>query len=96
MVRNYPTMSGGHRYCGSGDMVFVVIEGQDFSCPCLDPPLLLISKAHACHANTHEISGSRHSNLPVYPRKDFQTCMSTRVNDKTYLKSFCQSVLKQR
>ena len=85
MVRNYPTKFGKHRHCGSGDMVFVVTEGQDSSCPCLHPPLLLISKAHACHANTHEISGRRHNNFPVYPRKDFQTCISTRVNDKTYL-----------
>ena len=30
-------------------MMFVVVEGQDSTCPCLDPLLLLISKAHVKH-----------------------------------------------
>ena len=47
MVRNYSSTFGGERHCGSGDMVLVVIEGQDFSCPCLDWSLVFIFKAHS-------------------------------------------------
>ena len=35
---------GGHRHCGSGDMVLAV-EEQDYTRPRFDPPLLFISKA---------------------------------------------------
>ena len=29
MVSHHPAKFGGYRYCGSGDMMFVVVEGQD-------------------------------------------------------------------
>ena len=34
MVSHQPARFGGHRRCGSGDMMFVVVEGQDSTCPC--------------------------------------------------------------
>ena len=43
MVSHHPAKFGGHRHCGSGDMMFVVVEGQESTCPRLDSPLLLIS-----------------------------------------------------
>ena len=43
MVSHYPAKSGGHKHCGSGDMMFVVVERQDSICPRLDPSLLFIS-----------------------------------------------------
>ena len=46
MVSHQPAKFGGHRHCGIGDMMFVLVEGQDSTCPWLDPPLLFISKAH--------------------------------------------------
>ena len=46
MVSHHTAKFGGHRHCGSGDMMFVVVEEQDSTCPRLDPPLLFISKAH--------------------------------------------------
>ena len=45
-MSHYPAKFGSQRHCGSAYMMFVVIEGQDFACPHLDPPLLFISKAH--------------------------------------------------
>ena len=45
MVSHHPAKFGGHRHCGNGDM-FVVVEGQNSTCPRLDPPLLFISIAH--------------------------------------------------
>ena len=39
-----PSKFGSHRDC-SGNMSFLV-EGEDSTCPRLDPPLLYISKAH--------------------------------------------------
>ena len=35
-----------HRHCGSGDTMFLVVEGQDSTCPRFNLPLLFISKAH--------------------------------------------------
>ena len=46
MVSLHPAKFGGHRHCGSGDMIFVEVEKQDSIRPRLNPPLLLISKAH--------------------------------------------------
>ena len=46
MVSHHPATFGGHRHCGSEDMMFAVVEEQDSTCPRLDPPLLFISKAH--------------------------------------------------
>ena len=46
MVSHHPGKFGGHRHFVSGDMMFVVVEGQDSTCPRLDPPLLFISKAY--------------------------------------------------
>ena len=46
MAGHYLATFGGHRHCGSGDIIFVVVEEQDSTCPRLDPPLLFISKAH--------------------------------------------------
>ena len=43
MVSHHPARFGGHRYYGSGDMMFAVVEEQDSR---LDPPLLFISKVY--------------------------------------------------
>ena len=45
MVSHHLPKFGGHRHCG-GEYIFVAVEGQDFTCPRLDPPLLFISKTH--------------------------------------------------
>ena len=42
MVSYHPSKFGGHRHGGSGDMKFLVTEGQDSACPLLDPPLLFM------------------------------------------------------
>ena len=72
MISYYPFRLGGHRYCDSGDMIFLAVEGQDSTCSCLNPPLLFIYnvKHMTYHAHTIEISGLRHNNLPVYQMKD--------------------------
>ena len=51
-----------------------------------------------CHGNIHEISGLRHSNIPVCPMKDSRSWshISTRTIGGSYLKNFCQSIQKQR
>ena len=46
MVSHHSVKFGDHWHCGSGDVMFVVVEGQDSRCPRLDPSLLFISKAH--------------------------------------------------
>ena len=52
MVSHRPIEFGLHRHCGSGYILFLVMEGQDSTCPLLDPPLLFISKTHDIHAHT--------------------------------------------
>ena len=32
MVRHHPVKFGGHRHCGSGDIMFLVVEEQDSTC----------------------------------------------------------------
>ena len=73
MASLHPAKFGGHKHCGSGDMMFVVVEGQNSTCRCLDPSLLLISKVHGMPCSSHEISGLRHKNIPVCPMKDSQS-----------------------
>ena len=46
MVGHHPAKFAAHMHSGSGDMIFLVVERQDSTCPCLNPPLLFISKAH--------------------------------------------------
>ena len=46
MIGYHPAKFGDNRHCGSGDLMFVVVEGQDSTCSRLDPPLRFISKAH--------------------------------------------------
>ena len=43
MVSHGSAKFGGHRHCGSGDLMFLVVEGQDSSCPRLNSRLLFIS-----------------------------------------------------
>ena len=40
MVSHDPLKLGGPRYYGSGDLMFLVVEEQDFTCCRLNPPLL--------------------------------------------------------
>ena len=44
MVSQHTAKFGGARHCGSGDMMFFVVEGQHSTYPRLDPPLLLSPK----------------------------------------------------
>ena len=46
MVSHHPAKCDDHRHCGIGDMMFLVVEGQDSTCPRLNPSLLFISKAN--------------------------------------------------
>ena len=46
MVSHHPTKFDNDRHCDGGDMMILVIEGQDSTWPCLNPQLLFISKAH--------------------------------------------------
>ena len=43
MVSHQPPMFAGHRRCASGDVMYLMIEWQDFTCSHLNLPLLFIS-----------------------------------------------------
>ena len=40
----HPARFGGHRHCASGDLVFLVVEGQDSTCHRFNPSLLTHTK----------------------------------------------------
>ena len=46
MVSHHPAKFGGHRHCGSGDVMSLVVEEEDLRCSCSNPQLLFISKGH--------------------------------------------------
>ena len=46
MVSHDLTQFSGHRHCGSRDIMFLVVEGQDYTCTRFKAPLLFISKPH--------------------------------------------------
>ena len=46
MISHHPARPDCHRYCGSGDIIFIVLEEQAFTCSLVSIPLLFISKAH--------------------------------------------------
>ena len=43
MVGHHPAKFGDYRYSSSGDMMHLVVEGQDFTCSDLNLPLQFIS-----------------------------------------------------
>ena len=45
MVSHHSAKFGDHRHYVSKNIMFLVVEGQDSTCPRLDPLLLFISKA---------------------------------------------------
>ena len=50
MVNHYTTKFGGHRHCGSGDIMSLVAKDEDLRCSGLNPPLLVISKGRSFKA----------------------------------------------
>ena len=46
MLSHYPAKFRKHRHCGSGDMMLLMVEGHDSTCPQLNLPLLYIAKVH--------------------------------------------------
>ena len=49
-VSHHSTKFGGHRHCGSEDIMRLVAEEKDSRCSPLNPPLQFISKRHALKA----------------------------------------------
>ena len=48
MVSYHPAKVGGHSHCSSGDMMFLVVEGQDYTCPLFIPHISVL----VCHGYT--------------------------------------------
>ena len=40
MVSHHPAKFGGHRHCGSGDIMFSVAKEENSRCSRFNPPLL--------------------------------------------------------
>ena len=46
MLNHHPAKFVGKKHYDNEYMMFLVVEEQDFSCSCLNPPLLFIAKAN--------------------------------------------------
>ena len=46
MVNHHHAMFGGHKQCGSGYVIYLVVDKQDSTCSRLNPPLLFICLEH--------------------------------------------------
>ena len=51
MFSHHPANFVGQKHCGSGDILFLVAEGQDCTCSGLNLSLLFISKTHVMKAH---------------------------------------------
>ena len=51
MVSHQPAKISGYRHGGNGDIMFLVVEEQDSTYSCLNPPLLFIFKGHGLKAH---------------------------------------------
>ena len=67
-------------FTGSGDIMFIVAEGQNSTSPHLNLSILFISKLHDMPAHAYNVSGLRYINL----RTDFRywSHISTTTSDK--------------
>ena len=83
MVSHHPAKFGGHRHCGSGDMIFLVAEEENSKCSCFNLPLLFISKGHWLKA--HGIS--------YYSLQSWSHPLKAAIGQKSE-NNFCQSVQK--
>ena len=79
MIIHNPAKVGGHRHCGSGNIMFLVDEEENSRCSRFNPRLLFISKGHELKAQDiyHFRSWSQafiaaigqfENNLPVRPK----------------------------
>ena len=55
MVNQQPAKFGGDRYCGSGDIIYLVAKEQDSTCSRSNPPFMLSLKYMICYARIHKI-----------------------------------------
>ena len=51
MVSHHPAKFGSHRYCGSGDIMFLVAKEENSSWSRFNPPSLFVSKGHGLKAH---------------------------------------------
>ena len=57
MKSHHSAKFGGHRHCGSEDMMFLEVEGQDYICPRFSLPLLFIKEIYIYKGNGLKVHG---------------------------------------
>ena len=53
MVNHHPAKFGGHRQCGSGDIILLVVEEHVSTCFCLNPLLWFICLKECLESTKH-------------------------------------------
>ena len=90
------------RHCGSGDMMFLVVKGQDSTGPCFSPPLVFISKGHGLKAcgityQQHRSKQQLQKNLKITfvgPSKRGDNKEKEKKNQNDNCKAFCVSLVQ--
>ena len=99
MLSHHPAKFGGHRHCGSGDRMLLVVAEDDSRCYCFNPPLLFISKDMGCkhsayHINNYDL-GHTHSkkqldkNLKITFASLSKNTVEKRRENNGNCKTFC-------
>ena len=86
MVCHRPQTFGGHRQCGSGDIMFLVVKKEDSSCSRFNPLLLFIS------VKSTWVEYARHI---LYQARYLSHYLKAKIGEKSN-NNFYQSVQKKR
>ena len=96
-ISHYLAKFGGHRGFCSGDMMFSVVEGQDFTCFCLIPPLLFFFKERhllCSHKQNFKIKRTLNKKIDSMfneKKKRSWSDVSWETNDKILTKKYFYS-----
>ena len=85
MISHHTAKCGGRRHCGSGIIMLLVAEEQEFTCFRLNLPLRFMYKRHGLKAPGmlySEVQSSSHA-------------LKAAI-EENFTNNFCQSVQKQR
>ena len=97
IVCPHPAKYGWLRHCGSGDLMFLVLEERNSTCSRLNPPLLFICYSMLrSHTWNFTIKRTLKKNWPVWPMKKADTGHTLAGEWWKNKKNFCLSVQKER
>ena len=83
MVSHHPAKFGGHRHCGSGDIMLLVAEEENSKCSRFNPPYCLFVKD----------MGWKHSEISYYHFLSWSHTLKAAIG-QNFEDIFCQTIQK--